>query len=82
MIRSIPEIYKNDNLPTEIYEVDYSSSPNEIRKAYLKIARYCHPDKQKRLVNAGQSRRDQFIAEKLFSALADAYNAYKIQFDL
>jgi hypothetical protein len=82
MIRSIPEIYKNENLPTEIYQVDYSSSPNEIRKAYLKIARYCHPDKQKRLVNAGQSRRDQLIAEKLFSALADAYNAYKIQFDL
>lgn len=30
----------------------------------------------------GQSRRDQLIAEKLFSALADAYNAYKIQFDM
>ena len=53
MIQSIPEIYCNDSIPSELYQVNYSSPPSQIRKAYLKIARICHPDKQKKLINAG-----------------------------
>ena len=49
------------------------TDPSEIRKGYLKVIRYCHPDKLPHSV----SMKQKIEATKLFSLLADAYSYYK-----
>jgi curved DNA-binding protein CbpA len=41
-----------------------------------KIARHYHPDKHR-----GESQ-EKLLYEKLFSALADAYQVYKVRFEV
>lgn len=50
-----------------------SRSPADIRKAFLKIVRFCHPDKQ----GNGVSPVVKIEAEKVFAVLSDAYTNYK-----
>ena len=48
-------------------------SPQDVRKAYLRAVRCCHPDKQP----ADAAPRVRAQAAKVFSALSDAYAAFK-----
>ena len=47
--------------------------PEDVRKAYLRVVRCCHPDKQP----ADVAPRVRTQAAKVFSALTDAFSAYK-----
>lgn len=52
----------------------HAAGPAEVRKTYLRVVRCCHPDKQ----SAECSPRVRVEAQKVFSALADAYTAYRL----
>ena len=60
-------LWSSSSLPT--------NDPTEIRKCYLKVIRYCHPDKLPHHVPIKQ----RIEATKLFSLLAEAYSHYKQQ---
>ena len=47
--------------------------PEDVRKAYLRVVRCCHPDKQP----ADVAPRVRAQASKVFSALTDAFSAFK-----
>ncbi|KAF4659903.1 hypothetical protein FOL46_006418 [Perkinsus olseni] len=52
--------YKTLGLPTEF------PTPEEVRRAYLRLARECHPDKHR-------SGEDKAAAERRFKKVAEAY---------
>lgn len=52
----------------KILEVSRDADPDDIRKAYRKLALKCHPDKQ-----AGKSEAEIEIASTKFKAVSEAY---------
>ena len=48
-------------------------TPAIVRKAYLSVVRYVHPDK----IGTGSSVYVKLLSMKVFTALTDAYNIYK-----
>jgi len=75
MIQTLPQL-NTQHLSLPGINESQLSNPQHVRKAYLKIARHCHPDKQR-----GRAE-DRLLNEKIFSALADAYQQYKSQYNI
>lgn len=74
LLKTVHNVY--DGVLPEV-DVNLAAVPaqaKEIRNAYLRIVRQCHPDK---VPNAPQ--RTKLQAAKVFSALSDAYNSFKVQ---
>lgn len=46
----------------------------QVRKAYLKAANICHPDK----ILSNEDPEKLFISNKVFAAVTEAFNKYKV----
>ena len=76
LIQTLSLVYSGelpDLGPSWLLSSSPPTDPSEIRKGYLKVIRYCHPDKLPHSV----SMKQKIEATKLFSLLADAYSYYK-----
>jgi len=71
MLQSAPSVFFGP-LP-EVSSGLQTAGPQDVRKAYLRAVRCCHPDKQP----ADAAPRVRLQAAKVFSALSDAYAAFK-----
>ena len=72
MLQTMPQVFFGP-LPDTTASNTFLQNPQEVRKAYLRVVRCCHPDKQP----ADTPPRIRAQAAKVFSALSDAYAAYK-----
>jgi len=53
--------------------MDKLGDQNQVRKAYLKAAAICHPDK----ILKNEDPDKLYIATRCFAALTEAFNQYK-----
>ena len=73
MLQTMPQVFFGPLPDTTASNTLLQENPQEVRKAYLRVVRCCHPDKQP----ADTPPRIRAQAAKVFSALSDAYAAYK-----
>ena len=54
--------------------MDKLMDPSQVRKAYLKAAAICHPDKVLNIEDPDKI----YISNRCFAALTEAFNLYKV----
>lgn len=61
-------------LSAAMKENDGHALPGDVRKAYMRVIRICHPDKHMQLPARGAAFLE---LQKIFTILSDSYNRYK-----
>lgn len=78
MLTTIADVYHGNihsSKQANAIQLHSNSDYSEVRKAYLSIIRYCHPDKVH--PNIPNFPRVKLEAAKVFACLSDAFAIYK-----